>query len=128
MNLSGDRRTHPPSFPLRCPLRAGFYDKAKAMTLVAATKVTWFLTNHHAGQNAAAIEHYSGKVVGAMGLRPDDRDLRKILWVGGKWTSTKSVLKGLNISDTPDDMSVGVIDTVLPRLTGHQCPVHLRPD
>jgi hypothetical protein len=87
-------------------LRAGFYDKAKAMTLVAATKVTWFLTNHHVGQNC-------GKVVGAMGLRPDDRDLRKVLWIGGKWTSTKSVLKGLkigNISDTVNDMSVGTID------------------
>jgi hypothetical protein len=83
-------------------LKAGFFDVTRTMTLIIATKITWWLTNHHVGQVPNELSSYVGKVAHSMSFTGSVSNIRTVLWVAGKWTSTVSTLKALGIPDIRD--------------------------
>lgn len=72
---------------------------AKVATLIVATKVSWWLTNHHVGQDSRSIQSFSGKVVRTDEALVDGEmaEIRNILWAIGKYTVTIPVLQALGI-------------------------------
>lgn len=78
----------------------GMFDTQQAINLLLATKITWYMTNHHVGQTQGTLSGYVGKVAQACGLMKDGRvheQVRNVLWSLAKAMSTKAIIKALGI-------------------------------
>ena len=68
-------------------------------TIIISAKISWFLTNHHVGQNPEAILSYAGKVVALDDVlaRTTQSTLRLALWAIGKYCVTIPVLESCGL-------------------------------
>jgi len=73
-------------------------DGVRVATLVWATKVTYWMVNHHVGQDASKIAGYVGKVINAWELS-GETGIRDALWRVGHWVDTKYAMVELGIDD-----------------------------
>jgi hypothetical protein len=78
----------------------------KLATLLVSTKIAWWLTNHHVGQEPGQIKSYCGKVVrldAALTASDVDKyELRNAIWALGKYCVTIPVLRALGVGDLID--------------------------
>jgi hypothetical protein len=75
----------------------GFCKWDKVATLVFATKVSWWLTNHHVGQKKGEIKSFTGKVFRALEFQVEEAEARTTIWASGKWCSTTGILRSAGI-------------------------------
>ena len=76
----------------------GFLPSQDVANMLVALKLTWWVTNHHIGQNKSALQGFIQKVAAMSGYSEDGKCselTRTILWVAGKLLSTVSVLDAL---------------------------------
>lgn len=79
----------------------GFWPPQECVNLIAALKITWWLTNHHVGQDKDKLVSYVGKVAHLQGIWDGihcSETARSILWSCGKWVSTTGFLKAIGVS------------------------------
>lgn len=90
----------------------GYHDPTACANLIVGLKLTWWMTNHHVGQDRGMLASFIGKIATIQGLAVDGKaseTMRSILWTMGKLTSTCGVLTALgipnihcsNVDDTP---------------------------
>ncbi len=68
----------------------------KVTTLLFATKITWWMMNHHVGKNFNALQGYIGKVARAWNLA-EETGMREALLRAAHWIDTKMALVELGI-------------------------------
>jgi hypothetical protein len=73
-------------------------DGTRVATLVWATKVTYWMVNHHVGQDANKIAGYVGKVINAWELS-GEAGIRDALWRVGHWVDTRYAMVELGIAN-----------------------------
>jgi hypothetical protein len=82
---------------------AAFADARICATIVAASKLNWWMINHHVGQDNNRLDSFVSKVAKAFGLISDtniaeNKAVRTVIWIMGKLTSTRGLLMALGIS------------------------------
>jgi hypothetical protein len=80
----------------------GFTGAQACANVLVGVKVTWWLINHHVGQNDSKIDSYAGKVVHSLGLVTDGnpnelKEIRQVIWIMGKICSTRGILHAIGI-------------------------------
>lgn len=94
----------------------GYHDPVACANLIVGLKLTWWMTNHHVGQDRGTLASFIGKIATIQGLAVDGKTtetMRSILWTMGKITSTCGILTALGIPgivcSNPDDSPVAPI-------------------
>ena len=78
----------------------GFLPRQDVANILVALKLTWWVTNHHAGQNKQALQGFINKVATMAGVCKDGKCCeltRTILWAAAKYLSIISILMAIGI-------------------------------
>jgi hypothetical protein len=80
----------------------GFHPAQESANLLVALKITWWLINHHVGQDEGKVEGFVGKIAVLQGLisstnATQNREVRNVLWALGKMISTRGILSAIGI-------------------------------
>ena len=75
---------------------------SRIVTILVATKINYWLTNHHVGQKSGELVSYVGKLVKSYNLEMDIKELRVAIWTLGKMISTLAVLSKLGVKGVRD--------------------------
>jgi len=71
--------------------------EVQMVTLLWATKITFYMINHHVGQKSGELQGYVGKVARAFEMFTLN-GIREALWAAGHWIDTKHAMVELELS------------------------------